>query len=93
MRTIEETTQFRIGYRQLMRQPHRQRIETGFKEVLSLLLADLPLQPRHRDHAMKGNWSGFRDCHVLPDVVLIYRKVGETELHLVRIGSHSELKL
>ena len=93
MRTIEETKQFRSGYKLLLRQSHSGRTESAFSEVLSLLIADLPLQPKHRDHAMKGAWTGFRDCHVLPDVVLIYRKVGDTELHLVRIGSHSALKL
>jgi len=40
---------------------------------------------------MTGNWTDFRDCHVRPDLVLIYRKVGDDALQLVRLGSHSEL--
>jgi mRNA interferase YafQ len=40
---------------------------------------------------MQGEWNDHRDCHVKPDLVLIYRKVGEDTLQLVRLGSHSEL--
>ncbi len=38
-------------------------------------------------------WKDFRDCHVRPDLVLIYCKVGDDVLRLVRLGSHSELSL
>ena len=51
------------------------------------------MQSRHRDHALSGEWSDHRDCHVKPDLVLIYRKPDEATLQLVRIGSHSELGL
>ena len=40
---------------------------------------------------LSGEWSGFRDCHVKPDLVLIYEKPGTDTLRLVRLGSHSEL--
>lgn len=43
-----------------------------------------------RDHALTGNWSGFRECHIKPDVLLIYA-VEEGEVKLVRLGSHAEL--
>ncbi|NNM83397.1 MAG: type II toxin-antitoxin system YafQ family toxin [Burkholderiales bacterium] len=42
---------------------------------------------------MTGEWKDCRDCHIKPDLVLIYRKQGEDELQLVRLGSHSELGL
>jgi mRNA interferase YafQ len=60
---------------------------------LEALASNQPLQPRHRDHALSGEWSDHRDCHVKPDLVLIYRKPDESTLQLVRIGSHSELGL
>ncbi len=50
------------------------------------------LDPRHRDHALTGDWSGYRDCHVEPDWILIYERT-ETELRLMRTGSHSDLGL
>ena len=52
-----------------------------------------PLPRRNLDHPLTGEWSDHRDCHVLPDLVLIYRKPDEANLELVRIGSHSELGL
>ena len=55
------------------------------------LADDQPLEPRHRDHDLSGEWAGYRDCHVKPDLVLIYRKLDANILRLARLGSHSEL--
>ena len=66
---------------------------TGSRVVVSMLQADQPLPQRFRDHALSGEWKDYRDCHVFPDLVLIYRKPDETSLELVRLGSHSELSL
>ena len=61
--------------------------------VITQLASDEPLAERHRDHALTGKWKTFRDCHIKPDLVLIYQKPNDTTLQLVRIGSHSELGL
>lgn len=60
-------------------------------EVVNLLAADQPLPRRTADHPLSGEWQGFRDCHIRPDLILIYRKPDATTLELVRLGSHSEL--
>ena len=60
------------------------------KAVILLLLDDKPLEPRHRDHALKGDWVGYRDLHIEPDWLLLYR-LTETELMLARTGTHSDL--
>jgi mRNA interferase YafQ len=62
------------------------------KSITDLLLADLPLPERLRDHALSGQWAkiGARDCHVTPDLILIYAKP-PGELRLLRLASHSEL--
>jgi mRNA interferase YafQ len=52
---------------------------------------DSPLERRHRDHALTGDWKDHRDCHVKPDLVLIYCKPDDETLQLVRMGSHAEL--
>jgi len=49
-----------------------------------------PLDPRHRDHALVGDWRGYRECHIQPDWLLIYRLDEET-VSLARTGSHSDL--
>ena len=60
--------------------------------VVEKLANDIPLEERHRDHALTGNYVGFRECHILPDWLLIYR-VDDTELilFLSRTGTHSDL--
>jgi len=60
--------------------------------VVEKLANDIPLEERHRDHALTGNYVGFRECHILPDWLLIYR-VDDTDLilFLSRTGTHSDL--
>ena len=60
------------------------------KEVVGLLEREEPLPPRFRDHPLKGEWKGYRDCHLEPDWVLIYRVEGGS-LYLVTTGTHSDL--
>jgi mRNA interferase YafQ len=58
-----------------------------------MLLKDEPLPRRYFDHPLGGEWSDYRDCHIRPDFILIYRKPDDASLELVRLGSHSELGL
>jgi len=60
------------------------------KAVLSLLIEQSPLPALYRDHALSGDWKGFRDLHIEPDWLLLYRIEGE-ELQLARTGTHSDL--
>lgn len=60
------------------------------RAVLALLIDGKPLLERHKDHALKGDWSGFRDAHIEPDWLLIYRIEGD-ELQLARTGAHADL--
>jgi len=93
MRTPDWTGQFRRDYKREKKGRHRATLDAALRVVLSALLADLPLDARHRDHALTGNWKDHRDCHVKPDLVLIYQKPDADTLRLVRLGSHSELSL
>jgi mRNA interferase YafQ len=56
-------------------------------------MQDRALAAKYRDHALTGDWREFRDCHIRPDLVLIYRKSDPDTLQLVCLGSHSELGL
>jgi mRNA interferase YafQ len=60
-------------------------------DVVNLLAADTPLAHRNFDHPLSGEWNDHRDCHIRPDLILIYRKPDGDSLELVRLGSHSEL--
>lgn len=63
-------------------------------EVLSCLANDLPLNPKYKDHALTGNWKDYRECHIKPDLLLVYRKDndnGTDILKLARLSSHSNI--
>jgi mRNA interferase YafQ len=93
MWTIERTVQFKRDYKREARGRHHATLDTVLRAVLEALVKDQPLASRHRDHALTGEWKDFRDCHIKPDLVLIYRKPDPVTLQLVRLGSHSELGL
>lgn len=60
--------------------------------VIDLLCAQKPLPPALKDHPLKGEFAGFRDCHVEPDLVLIYRIVADQlQLICAHLGSHGDL--
>ncbi|MCL1874415.1 MAG: type II toxin-antitoxin system YafQ family toxin [Clostridiales bacterium] len=61
-------------------------------DVLQTLVEEKPLDPKHHDHELKGNYAGFRECHILPDWLLIYDIDGENLiLTATRTGSHSDV--
>jgi len=60
------------------------------KLVIIALVNEQPLDPKQKDHPLTGNYKGFRDCHIEPDWVMIYR-IKEDKLYLERTGTHSDL--
>ena len=93
MRTIERTGAFRRDYKRVKATPKHRDIESMLPLVLKMLIADQPLPEKFCDHPLSGEWKDHRDCHIKPDLVLIYRKPDTERLQLVRLGSHSELGL
>jgi mRNA interferase YafQ len=93
MRTIEWTGQFKRDYKRELKGQHSSTVGNDLFTVIESLANDETLEPRYHDHALGGNWKDHRDCHVKPDLVLIYRKPDDETLVLVRLGSHSELSL
>ena len=91
MRTIRQSGQFKRDLKRESKGQHRAVLQRNFVAIIAALAADEPLKPRYRDHALTGEWKDHRDCHVKPDLVLIYRKPDDVTLQLVRLGSHSDL--
>ena len=60
------------------------------RDLLATLIGQEPLAARYRDHPLRGIWKGYREAHLEPDWLLIYRIEGD-ELHLIRTGSHADL--
>jgi mRNA interferase YafQ len=90
MRKIETTKRFRRYYKREKKGQLGKRLDGLLQPIIDMLAADAPLPPRCRDHALAGEWDDHRDCHIRPDLVLIYRKPDDETLQLVRLGSHSE---
>ena len=93
MRTIERTSKFKQDFKHEQRGRHRDTLDAALLAIVELLVIDAELPAAAVDHPLRGEWKDHRDCHLMPDLVLIYRKKGKTALQLVRIGSHSELGL
>lgn len=60
-------------------------------KVIRMLEADIPLPVKYRDHPLHGEWEGSRECHIRPDLLLVYMLEGDDILRLERLGSHSEI--
>ncbi len=88
---LERTKKFKQDYKREAKGRHRKILDKSFIVVIKLLIKNKPLVEKYKDHALTGDWSDHRDCHIKPD--LIYRKPNKKVLQLVRLGSHSELGL
>ena len=93
MRTIKYTSRFKRDYRREKSGIHSKKLDALLTAILSLLIEDKPLPANAVDHALIGTLNDCRDCHIKPDLILIYRKTHAASLELVRLGSHSELGL
>jgi mRNA interferase YafQ len=91
VRTIRQTGQFKRDLARKAKGKYRTILEDTLVPVVTALAADNPLEIRHRDHALTGAWKNYRDCHIKPDLVLIYQKPDDETLYLVRLGSHADL--
>lgn len=90
LRRVRSTSKFKKE----LRQSKKQGKDIALAEkIITMLANDKPLPQKHRDHALSGDWVGFRECHITPDWLLVYYKSdnGELLLVLARLASHSQL--
>ncbi len=89
MLEIVPTTRFKSDLKKFK---HNKKVIQVLNDLLKLLVCHEPLPRSHVDHTLEGNWKGSRECHIRPDVLLIYRLDSkQNKIFLERIGSHSEL--
>jgi mRNA interferase YafQ len=91
MRTVKYISRFRRDYQREKSGRHGKRLDAELLDAVNMLAKNEPLPRRYFDHPLSGQWSDHRDCHIKPDLILIYRKPDNETLELVRLGSHSEL--
>lgn len=87
--TVKTTTQFKKDYKLAIKRG----LKIDLLEQLVVSLAEgISLPDKNKDHALTGNWSGHRECHILPDWLLVYRIEDDVlVLTLARTGTHSDL--
>ncbi len=87
--TVKPTTQFKKDYKLAMKRGLK--ISLLEDVVVALAMGEL-LPEKNKDHALTGNWAGYRECHILPDWLLVYRIEDDVlVLILARTGAHSDL--
>lgn len=84
-----------VRYSSAFKKDFKTCIKRGYKMpllqgVVNTLRIPAPLPDKNRDHSLSGNFAGYRECHVEPDWLLIYKQVGN-ELQLYRTGTHADL--
>ncbi|CZG24412.1 TPA: type II toxin-antitoxin system YafQ family toxin [Legionella pneumophila] len=89
MLEIVRSTQFKKDLKKIIKQGK----ELGLlQEIVESLQRQESLPPKNCDHSLSGNWKGYRECHISPDWLLIYKSDDQLKLlRLARTGSHSEL--
>ncbi len=94
MREIKYTNQFKRDYKREKKSgSHKKMLDRDLLLLVKFLASDKVLARKYCDHSLGGNWKDYRDCHIKPDLVLIYRKTDDNFLELVRLGSHAKLGL
>ena len=84
---IKHGSRFKKDYKRILKQ---NRDLSNFVDVIEKLINKEPLDQKYHDHQITGILKEYRDCHIAPDLILIY-SIAKDELNLIRIGSHSEL--
>ncbi len=86
---IKYTALFKRDYKRAVKRGQRMEL---LQEAVAALAKGEPLAEKHRDHPLAGKWAGFRECHILPDWLLVYRIEDDVlVLTLTRTGTHSDL--
>lgn len=87
--TVKPTTQFKKDYKLAMKRGLKIKL---LEDIVAALAMGFPLPDKNKDHALTGSWIGHRECHILPDWLLIYRIENDAlVLTLTRTGTYSDL--
>ncbi len=91
MLTISRTSRFKRDFKRIEAGHHGKELDRIFADVFALLVFGKILPPRYRDHSLLGDYEDCRECHLKPDLLLIYRILDGKILQLTRLDSYSEL--
>lgn len=86
---VETTGRFKKDLKLVIKRGYNMAL---LQTIVDQLCTGAPLPEKYKDHALTGNWSNYRECHITPDWLLIYKIEDDIlVLTLTRTGSHSDL--
>jgi mRNA interferase YafQ len=91
MREIKQSAAFKRDVKRESNGPNLAVLNAVLPVVLNALANSTPIPSQFYDHALQGQWKGFRECHIRPDLLLVYKEPSNDKVKLARLGSHSEL--
>jgi mRNA interferase YafQ len=91
MLEIQKSHQFKKDFKREINNAQHKNLLREFEMLIQLLQTESPLPPRYRLHRLKGEYLGYLECHLRPDLLMIFQVKDGKVLQLVRLGSHSEL--
>lgn len=89
---IHRSNLFKRDYKRELKGRYSQDIELLVQTVITYLMQGQPLPREYKDHAVLAEWENHRECHLKPNLLLVYRVV-DNELQLARLGSHTRIFL
>ena len=85
---VEWTKQFKKSYKKICKQGYESKVDS----IIQRLANNESLEEKYKDHALKGKYQGYRECHIMPNLLLVYKKLDDVlVLVCVDVGSHSEV--
>lgn len=91
MKIIERSKTFKKDYKRETKGQYRETLDDILLPVLNDLANENILDQKYKDHQLIGNWSGYRECHLKPDLLLIYKQSENKIIRLARLGSHAKV--
>ena len=91
MRRVVESSPYRKDVKRTGKGIHSKVLEEELPAVIEALSNGEILPPSFRDHPLHGNMKGYRECHIKPDLLLIYSYIGDEWLRLERLGTHADI--
>lgn len=91
MRKLKFTRQFERDFKRIKKNPSYSGIDSVLNGVIENLQMDRVLAAKFQDHSLQGDYKNCRECHIRPDLLLVYEKIDKKTLTLIRLGSHSDI--
>lgn len=88
MKRLKPSTQYKKDVKRILNNPRKLK---ALQKIVDMLRNEIPIPAKNKPHMLTGNYSGYMECHIENDYLLIWLDPDTDQIDLVRLGSHSEL--